>query len=66
MSLIMTIGGIAATIAGVVLGIAGIGVVILSHFLRKYLNRRTILKLNPIIDLEYDKLAEACEKCAEV
>lgn len=66
MSLIMTIGGIAATIAGVVLGIAGIGVVILSHFLRKYLNRRTTLKLNPIIDLEYDKLAEACEKCAEV
>lgn len=64
MSLIMTIGEIGATIAGVVMGIAGIGVVILSHFLRKHINRKTSLKLNPIINLEYDKLAEACEHCA--
>lgn len=66
MSLIMTIGGTGAIIGGVLLGIAGIGVVILSHFLRKHINRKTALKLSPIIDVEYDKLAEACEQCAGV
>lgn len=65
MSLVMTLGGSVGISLGIILGVAGIGIIILSHFLRKYLHRKTSLKLNPIIDTEFDKLAEHCEKCAE-
>lgn len=66
LSIVMTLGGIAGTIAGAALGVAGVGIMILSHFLRKLIHRKTVTKLNPILEVEFDKLAEACEKAAAV
>lgn len=66
MSIIMTIGGLGGTIAGVVLGVAGAGVVCLAHFLRKLIRHRKVSKINPILEVEFDKLAEACEKAGEL
>lgn len=66
LSMIMTIGGIPATIAGVVLGVLGVSTIVLSHFLRQRLRKKTIERLNPILESEFEKLSEINEVSAQL
>ncbi len=66
MSLIMTVGGMAAMIGGIALGLAGIGICSVSYPIFKRINRKTNEKLIPMLDSEYDKLSDLCEEANKI
>lgn len=67
MSMVMTLGvssGIAVgwLVGGIILGIVGLGVALLGWPIYKRTKRKGLAKIEPILENEYNKLADICEE----
>lgn len=62
MSMCMLLKGIGAMIGGIALGLVGIGVCALAYPIFKKINKKKNTQIEPILESEYDKLADICEQ----
>lgn len=62
MSMTMLLEEIGYIIGGIAIGLTGIGIGLLAWAIYKKTKRNKISKLNPILESEYDKLADVCEE----
>ena len=66
MSLCLTIAGVGAMIGGIALGVVGAAICALAYPLFKKVNRKKSAEIQPVLESEFDKLADICEKAAEL
>ena len=64
MSLVMVLGGLAGIIGGIALGLVGIGICACAYPIFKKKNKKAKTKVEPLLESEYDKLADLCEQAA--
>lgn len=62
MSISLTLTGIGYLIGGIALGVVGIGIGLLGWFTHNKIKAKKIKEIDPLIEIEFDKLAEYCEK----
>lgn len=62
MSLCMLKTGMAFMLGGIALGLVGAGVCALAYPLFKKLNKKASANIEPLLESEYDKLADICEQ----
>lgn len=62
MSISLTLTGIGYLIGGIALGFVGIGIGLLGWFTHNKIKAKKIKEIDPLIEIEFDKLAEYCEK----
>lgn len=60
MSMCLLLQGIGYMIGGIALGIVGAGICALAYPLFKKINRKKVSRIEPILESEYDKLADIC------
>ncbi|MDR0832423.1 MAG: hypothetical protein LBM99_05960 [Bacillales bacterium] len=62
LSMAILLEGIGNLVGGIVLGVVGIGVCLLSWAVYKKVRRNKLSKISPLLESEYDKLADVCEQ----
>lgn len=62
MSMVTTLTGIGFLIGGIALGVAGVGIGLLGWLVHNKIKAKKLKEIDPIIEIEFDKLAEYCEK----
>lgn len=62
MSMTMLLQGVGYLVGGIALGIAGIAICSLSYPLFKKVNKKKSKSIQPLIESEFDKLADICEQ----
>lgn len=66
MSMTMLLKGIGFIMGGVSLGLVGLGVCALAYPLFKKVNKKKVADIQPILESEYDKLADICEEAGKL
>lgn len=66
MSMCMLLKGIGYMIGGIALGVVGAGICALAYPIFKNINRKQSAKIQPMLESEYDKLADICEQAAKL
>lgn len=62
MSMTMLLSGVGYMIGGIALGLVGAGICALAYPLFKKLNKKKNVQIQPLLESEYDKLADICEQ----
>ncbi len=62
MSISLTLTGVGYLIGGIALGIAGIGIGLLGWLAHNKIKEKKLKEIDPLIEAEFDKLADYCEK----
>jgi len=62
MVLVLGAGSVGAAIGGIILGILGAGIAFLAYPLFKMIRKIQIKKIEPLLENEYNKLADICEE----
>lgn len=60
MSMCLLLQGVGYMIGGIALGLVGAGICALAYPLFKKINKKKISRIEPILESEYDKLADIC------
>lgn len=66
MSMTMTLSGIGFLIGGIALGLVGAGICAIAYPIFKKLNKKKVSVIQPILESEYDKLADICDQAAKL
>lgn len=66
MSMCMLLSGAGYMIGGIALGLVGAGICALAYPLFKKINRKTSSKVQPMLENEFDKLADICEQAGKL
>ena len=66
MSMTMLLSGIGYMVGGIALGVAGAVICGLAYPLFKKVNKKKNTKIQPILESEFDKLADICEQSAKL
>lgn len=66
MSITMLVEGVGYMIGGIALGVVGAGICALAYPLFKRINRKKGDNIQPILESEYDKLADICEEAGKL
>ena len=66
MSMCLTLSGVGFMIGGIALGVVGAGICALAYPLFKKLNKKKSSNIQPILESEFDKLADICEQAANL
>ena len=66
LSMTMLLQGVGYMVGGIALGLVGAGICGLSYLLFKKINKKNSVKLQPMIENEYDKLADICEQAVKL
>lgn len=66
MSMCMLLKGVGFMLGGIALGIVGAGICALAYPLFKKINRKKNADIQPILESEYDKLADICEEASKL
>lgn len=66
MSMCMLLSGVGYMLGGIALGIVGAGICALAYPLFKKVNKKKGDQIQPILESEYDKLADICEQGAKL
>ena len=66
MSMTMLLKGVGFMLGGIALGIVGAGVCALAYPIFKKINRKQQAQIQPILESEFDKLADVCEQAAKL
>lgn len=66
MSMCLTLSGVGFMIGGITLGVVGAGICALAYPLFKKLNKKKSSNIQPILESEFDKLADICEQSANL
>ncbi len=66
MSTCMLLNGVGFMLGGIALGIVGAGVCALAYPLFKKINKKQSSNIQPILESEYDKLADICEQASKL
>lgn len=66
MSMTMLLSGVGYMIGGIALGLVGAGICALSYPIFKKINKKKNTEINPILECEYDKLADFCEQAVKL
>lgn len=66
MSMTMLLSGVGYLIGGIALGLVGAGICALAYPTFKKSNKNTNAKIQPILESEYDKLADICEQAIKL
>lgn len=62
MSMSMLLHQVGYLVGGIALGVVGIGICLLAYPLFKKTNKKQTAQIQPILESEYDKLADICEE----
>jgi hypothetical protein len=62
MSMVMMLEGVGFMVGGIALGLVGIGICLLAFAVYKKVRKTKLAKINPILESEFDKLADVCEE----
>lgn len=66
MSMCMLLSGIGFMIGGIALGIVGAGVCAVAYPLFKKINKKKASQIQPVLESEFDKLADICEEASKL
>lgn len=66
MSMTMTLTGVGYLIGGIALGLVGAGICAVAYPIFKKVNRKKVNTIQPILESEYDKLADICDQAAKL
>ena len=66
MSMCMLLKGIGYMIGGIGLGLVGVGICALAYPLFKNINKKKNIQIQPLIESEFDKLADICEQAVKL
>lgn len=66
MSMCMTLTGVGFLIGGIALGVVGAGIAAFAYPIFKRTNRKLSSEIQPMIENEYDKLADVCEEAVKL
>lgn len=66
MSMSMLLSGAGFMIGGIALGVVGIGICTLAYPVFKKINRKKNAQIIPLLETEYDKLADICEQAVKL
>lgn len=66
MSMCMLLKGIGFMLGGIALGLVGAGICALAYPLFKKLNKKKSTNIQPILESEFDKLADVCEQATKL
>lgn len=66
MSMCMLLKGVGFMLGGIALGLIGAGICALAYPLFKKLNKKKSANIQPILESEFDKLADICEQAAQL
>lgn len=66
LSMTMLLSGIGYLIGGIALGLVGAGICAFAYPIFKKINKNTNAKVQPILESEYDKLADICEQAIKL
>lgn len=66
MSMCMLLSGVGYMIGGIALGIIGAGICALAYPLFKKVNMKKEAQIQPILESEYDKIADICDQAAKL
>lgn len=66
MSMTMTLTGAGFLAGGIVLGVVGIAVCVSAYFISRKVRNKRLEKIQPVLESEYDKLADLCENAAKL
>lgn len=66
MSMTMLLSGIGYMLGGIALGLVGVGICSVAYPLFKNLNKKKNSEIQPILESEYDKLADICEQAVNL
>jgi len=66
MSMTMLLTGVGYMVGGIALGLVGAGICALAYPLFKKTNKSKTVEIQPILESEYDKLADICEQAGKL
>lgn len=66
MSMCMVLSGVGYMIGGIALGIVGAGICALAYPLFKKVNKKQSTIIQPLLESEFDKLADICEEASKL
>lgn len=66
MSMTMLLKGAQFMVGGIAIGLIGALVCVLAYPLFKKINKSSVAKIQPILESEYDKLADVCEQAGKL
>lgn len=66
MSMSMLLSGVGYMIGGIALGIVGAGICALAYPIYKKINRKKKAEIQPMLDSEFDKLADFCDQAVKL
>ena len=66
MSMCMVLSGIGFMLGGIAIGLVGAGICALAYPIFKKVNKRKTTQIQPILETEYDKLADICEEAGKL
>lgn len=68
MSMIMELGidTVGYMIGGIALGVVGLGICALAWLVNKKVRRNKIVKIDPLLEIEYNKLSDICEEAKKL
>lgn len=68
MSMVLELGidSVGWMIGGIALGIVGFGICALAWLLNKKISRSQIAKIDPLLEMEYNKLSDICEEAKKL
>lgn len=66
MSMSLLLKGIGYMVGGIALGLVGVGICALAYPLFKNINKKKNIEIQPILESEFDKLADICEQAVKI
>lgn len=66
MSMCLLLSGVGYMIGGIALGVVGAGICALAYPLFKKINKKKVSRIEPILECEYDKLADICAEASQL
>ena len=66
MNMSLVLAGIGALLGGIALGIVGAGICVSAYPVFKKINSKKTNQIQPILESEFDKLADVCEQAAKL
>lgn len=66
MSMTMVLSGVGYLIGGIALGLVGAGICALAYPIFKKVNKSKSAEIQPILESEFDKLADICEQASKL
>ena len=62
MSMTMCLSGLGFLIGGIALGVVGIGVGLLGWLTHNKIQKKKLVKIDPLLEEEFNKLSDLCEE----